>query len=114
MSKNIFLTGAAGFIGSHLASYLHTRGDRVVGFDNFNIARQVHPELTTIDKNIYEKGQIAARTLLDILKEKSSRGSNGNGIRTCKNSNSFTRNQPSPVAGARLILPVRLVERETA
>lgn len=36
MPKNIFITGAAGFVGSHLASYLHSRGDKVIGFDNFN------------------------------------------------------------------------------
>jgi UDP-glucuronate 4-epimerase len=32
----IFLTGAAGFIGSHLARALIARGDSVVGFDDFN------------------------------------------------------------------------------
>lgn len=32
----ILVTGAAGFIGSHLASKLLGRGDQVVGFDNFN------------------------------------------------------------------------------
>lgn len=36
MSKNIFITGAAGFIGFHLAVQLARRGDRVLGFDNFN------------------------------------------------------------------------------
>lgn len=36
MSKQIFITGAAGFIGFHLACYLNARGDHVVGFDNFN------------------------------------------------------------------------------
>lgn len=36
MGKKIFITGAAGFIGFHLALYLHQRGDNVVGFDNFN------------------------------------------------------------------------------
>lgn len=36
MSKNIFITGAAGFIGYHLASFLKARGDHVVGLDNFN------------------------------------------------------------------------------
>lgn len=36
MAKNVFLTGAAGFIGFHLASFLHSRGDCVIGFDNFN------------------------------------------------------------------------------
>ncbi|MCE5316366.1 MAG: NAD-dependent epimerase/dehydratase family protein, partial [Parachlamydia sp.] len=33
---NIFITGAAGFIGFHLALALKARGDHVVGFDNFN------------------------------------------------------------------------------
>lgn len=32
----ILLTGAAGFIGSHLAEALLRRGDEVVGLDNFN------------------------------------------------------------------------------
>ncbi len=36
MSKTIFVTGAAGFIGSHTIQALVTRGDRVVGLDNFN------------------------------------------------------------------------------
>lgn len=36
MSKKVFITGAAGFIGFHLARYLKKRGDEVVGFDNFN------------------------------------------------------------------------------
>jgi UDP-glucuronate 4-epimerase len=33
---NVFLTGAAGFVGSRLAKVLLARGDRVVGFDNLN------------------------------------------------------------------------------
>jgi UDP-glucuronate 4-epimerase len=33
---NILVTGAAGFIGSHVAEALLTRGDTVVGLDNFN------------------------------------------------------------------------------
>lgn len=33
---DIFITGAAGFIGFHLALALKARGDRVIGFDNFN------------------------------------------------------------------------------
>ncbi len=36
MKKNIFITGAAGFIGFHLAKTLHGRGEKVVGYDNFN------------------------------------------------------------------------------
>lgn len=36
MSKRIFITGAAGFVGFHLARFLRDRGDQVVGYDNFN------------------------------------------------------------------------------
>ena len=32
----ILLTGAAGFIGSHLGEALLARGDQVIGLDNFN------------------------------------------------------------------------------
>lgn len=34
--KKILVTGAAGFIGSHLSDFLLSRGDRVAGVDNFN------------------------------------------------------------------------------
>lgn len=61
----------------------------LVGFDNFAIGRQVYPELTTIDQNIFKKGEMAAKKLLEIL------------------------NQKAPF-GSRLILPVSLVLRETA
>jgi UDP-glucuronate 4-epimerase len=33
---NVLVTGAAGFIGSHLCERLRARGDTVVGFDNFD------------------------------------------------------------------------------
>ena len=36
MAASILVTGAAGFIGSHLCEALLERGDRVVGLDNFN------------------------------------------------------------------------------
>src|SRR3954463_10580128 len=32
----VFVTGAAGFVGSRLSKALLSRGDSVVGFDNFN------------------------------------------------------------------------------
>jgi DNA-binding LacI/PurR family transcriptional regulator len=61
----------------------------LIGFDNIHIGQQVFPELTTIDQNIFEKGETATKTLLKILNKKTSLGS-------------------------RLILPVNLVARETA
>ncbi|MBA3721595.1 MAG: NAD-dependent epimerase/dehydratase family protein [Parachlamydiaceae bacterium] len=36
MTKKVFITGAAGFIGFHLARFLRVRGDDVIGYDNFN------------------------------------------------------------------------------
>ena len=35
-NKKILVTGAAGFIGSHLSKRLLERGDEVVGLDNLN------------------------------------------------------------------------------
>ena len=61
----------------------------LVGFDNINNGRQIHPELTTVDQSIFEKGETATKTLLNILNKKSSLGS-------------------------RLVLPVHLIVRETA
>jgi DNA-binding LacI/PurR family transcriptional regulator len=61
----------------------------LVGFDNINNGRQVYPELTTVDQSIFEKGETATKTLLNILNKKNSLGS-------------------------RLVLPVHLISRETA
>jgi LacI family transcriptional regulator len=61
----------------------------LVGFDNIHIGQQIYPELTTVDQNIFEKGETATKTLLKILNKKISLGS-------------------------RLILTVNLVERRTA
>jgi UDP-glucuronate 4-epimerase len=36
VGATVLVTGAAGFIGSHLCERLVARGERVVGFDNFN------------------------------------------------------------------------------
>ncbi len=60
----------------------------VIGFDNINQGRQVNPELTTIDQRIFEKGETAAKTLLNILNKRNS-------------------------SGSRLVLPVNLIPRET-
>jgi LacI family transcriptional regulator len=65
----------------------------VVGFDNVNIGRQISPELTTIDQNIFAKGEKAAKTLLSILKKEPK------------------HDKYLPVKD--LTLPVRLIVRET-
>jgi len=70
MRKNFLITGAAGFIGSHLAETLLRRGDSVLGLDNFahclNLAAiqsaATEPELWT-----FVQGDIRDRALLDRL-----------------------------------------------
>ena len=61
----------------------------LVGFDNLSLGWQVYPELTTISQNIFAKGEVATRTLLSLLREKT-------------------------MPCTRLILPVELVRRKTA
>lgn len=63
----ILVTGAAGFIGSHLAAQLCLRGDRVIGLDNFNdyydpaIKRenarllQAHPNFRMVEADIRDR-----------------------------------------------------------
>ena len=36
VSRRVLVTGAAGFIGSHVAEALLSRGDQVIGLDNFD------------------------------------------------------------------------------
>ena len=36
MSERVLVTGAAGFIGSHVCEALVARGDDVIGLDNFD------------------------------------------------------------------------------
>jgi UDP-glucose 4-epimerase len=38
--RNLFITGVAGFIGSHLAERLLNSGDSVVGYDNFSTGQR--------------------------------------------------------------------------
>jgi len=58
MSKRVVITGAAGFIGSHLAETLLDRGYRVVGIDNFltgdpaNIAHLKGRDFEFIEHNV--------------------------------------------------------------
>lgn len=70
MAKNVFITGIAGFIGFHLASYLHARGDRVIGFDNFN--SYYSPELKWARRDLLKKrgveviqGDLSMKDLLE-------------------------------------------------
>ncbi len=69
-SKRIFLTGAAGFVGFHLAAALRCRGDLVVGFDNFNdyydpaLKRARSAELEKLGVEVVE-GDLCDKPLLD-------------------------------------------------
>ena len=42
MSKNCLITGAAGFIGSHLVDHLLALGHRVIGIDNLVLGRRAN------------------------------------------------------------------------
>jgi len=80
---------AVGVLHTLMRRGVHVGSDfGLVGFDNIPMSRYIYPELTTIDQNIAEKGETATKTLLNILKQDSLRGT-------------------------RLILPVDLVERGT-
>ena len=50
MSKKILVTGAAGFIGSHLSHKLLDRGDRVYGLDNLNDYYDVNLKLSRLKR----------------------------------------------------------------
>jgi UDP-glucuronate 4-epimerase len=49
------VTGAAGFIGSHVCEYLLARGDKVIGIDNFNDYYDVQLKHSRVDKIVSEK-----------------------------------------------------------
>ncbi|HEV8052143.1 MAG TPA: NAD-dependent epimerase/dehydratase family protein [Parachlamydiaceae bacterium] len=70
--KRILITGAAGFIGSHLSLHLHARNDFVIGLDNFN--DYYSPQLKYDRTKLLEKegiqvihGDILDKALLDEL-----------------------------------------------
>ena len=50
MSKKILVTGAAGFIGSHLSHKLLDRGDRIYGLDNLNDYYDVNLKLSRLKR----------------------------------------------------------------
>jgi len=61
----ILVTGAAGFIGSHLSEALIARGDEVIGIDNFD---PFYPRAMK-ERNLAEIGRPAGFTFreLDLL-----------------------------------------------
>lgn len=73
MAKNIFITGAAGFIGYHLARNLGERGDNVLGYDNFNayydptLKRARAKELASLGINIIESDICDQTSLLKAI-----------------------------------------------
>lgn len=75
MTKHIFITGAAGFIGFHAARFFSGRGDRVIGYDNFNayydplLKRARAAELKKLDIEVVE-GDINDARLLEQSTEK--------------------------------------------
>lgn len=70
--KHVLVTGAAGFIGFHLAKFLHQRGDKVIGLDNFNdyydpaLKRSRADELKKFDIKVIE-GDLCDSGLLDEI-----------------------------------------------
>ena len=71
MPRAVFVTGAAGFIGSHVSEALLARGDRVFGFDNFdpfydrrikdrNLANlSAHPSFSFLEGDIRDPAALA-------------------------------------------------------
>jgi UDP-glucuronate 4-epimerase len=61
----VLVTGAAGFIGSHVVRALRARGDQVIGVDNLNAAYEVglkHDRLTLVAEDTgftFHRGDIA-------------------------------------------------------
>ncbi len=58
MSKTFLVTGAAGFIGSHVCEALLERGDVVVGLDNFNDYYDPKRKQINIDEVILRAGTV--------------------------------------------------------
>jgi len=61
LTKRTLITGAAGFIGSHLVDYLLARDHEVIGMDNFitgnprNLSHIGNPRFTLVEHNVTEE-----------------------------------------------------------
>jgi UDP-glucose-4-epimerase GalE len=57
----VLVTGGAGYIGSHAAKALHTRGDRVVIYDNFSQGhREAGKRTTVVEGDIQDTATLVA------------------------------------------------------
>ena len=61
----VFITGAAGFIGSNMVDRLLAAGHRVTGFDNFSTGHKhflenasAHPEFTLHEADLLDRNQL--------------------------------------------------------
>lgn len=64
--KKVFITGACGQVGSHVAEMLLERGDKVLGIDNFATGKRYH--LPESHPNLqFIEGTIADRALVEKL-----------------------------------------------
>jgi LacI family transcriptional regulator len=85
---------AADVMASGIIVGLSDRGVRVpedvsvVGFDDIDISKLIRPQLTTIHQDAEQKGKIAAKMILDCLKER-------------------------PIEQKKIVLPVSLIERDS-
>lgn len=70
MSSRFIITGACGFIGSHLAKALIARGDKVIGIDNFDpfYDRQLkNANIADLDQNSFQLVDCDIRNNNDII-----------------------------------------------
>lgn len=69
--NNILITGGAGFIGSHLADCLLSKGLKVVGLDNLSLGRRTNLEQALKNSSFtFIEGNILDEKLLDGLFKK--------------------------------------------